>query len=165
MGARVSGTGKDTSAHVAIGGTLTSMASVSRAREHADSPQAVSVAPTIVRSLTGRTVRAVGITYAVKWRDPDGRSYVGRLELGPRDLRLEGRGVEEPVVARQLRLDGLRLVGTGSGGVDRLDGRPTLVVEDRSGRYLIAGAAVSAGVVQELVERLSELRASATDAR
>ena len=29
-------------------------------------------------------------SYAVKWHEPDGRAYVGRLELGPRALHLVG---------------------------------------------------------------------------
>ena len=34
---------------------------------------------------------AVSTTYAVKWREPDGRTYLGRLSLGACALGLEGR--------------------------------------------------------------------------
>ncbi|MEY2517304.1 MAG: hypothetical protein QOJ89_4662, partial [bacterium] len=30
-------------------------------------------------------------SYAVKWREPDGKTYLGRLEFGPKALVLEGR--------------------------------------------------------------------------
>jgi hypothetical protein len=103
------------------------------------------------------TVGAVGTTYAVKWREPDGRSYIGRLELGAGGLALEGRGSDVPIARRRLRYEEVEFVRTGSRALDRLDGRPTLVVDASEGRYLIAGAAMSAGVVQELVERLAEL--------
>jgi hypothetical protein len=100
----------------------------------------------------------VKITYAVKWREPDGRTYVGRLALGPRALHLDGRGPQGPVVDRRIGYDevqGLRMAGRGP---DRLDGRPTLVLERGDGSYFMTSAGMGAGIVQELVERLSELR-------
>lgn len=100
-------------------------------------------------------------TYAVKWREPDGKTYVGRLALGPRTLRLEGRTKGGPVVDRQLAHDELHSVRVGSHGPDRLDGRPALIVERTNGRYLIASAGMAAGIVQELIDRLVELRVAA----
>ncbi len=49
----------------------------------------------------------------------------------------------------------------GSGGADRLDGRPALVVERPDGPYLVAGAGTGAPIVQELGERLAALSAAA----
>jgi hypothetical protein len=97
-------------------------------------------------------------TYAVKWREPDGQTFIGRLAFGSGALGLEGRrtGAEEPPVNRQFpyeELDGLRI---GSRGGDRLDGRPALVVEWLAGSYLVAGAGTGAPIVQELMERLAE---------
>ncbi len=113
--------------------------------------------PTTGRSGFGN---AVLTTYAVTWREPGGETFVGRLVLGPRTLLLAGRrrGTAGDVVGRQIdyaELDGLRL---GSRGPDRLDGRPAVVVERAGGRYLIAGAGTGAPIVQELLERLADLR-------
>ena len=111
------------------------------------------------RSYSPRTVT----TYAVKWREPDGQTFVGRLALGPRTLRLVGRtpGADGPTVDRQIgyaELQGLRI---GSRGADRLDGRPALVVERADGAYLVADAGMGAPIVQELVDRLADLRLAA----
>ena len=102
------------------------------------------------------------ITYAVKWREPDGRTYVGRLALGPRTLHLEGRGPQGPVVDRQIGYDEVQGLRMASRGPDRLDGRPTLVVERADGSYLLTSAGMGAGIVQELVDRLGELRLATT---
>ena len=98
-------------------------------------------------------------TYAVKWREPDGQTFVGRLALGRRALLLDGRrrGATGPPVERRFGYDDLRGLRIGS-GEDRLDGRPALVVERSDGRYLVADAGMGAPIVQELVERLSDLR-------
>ena len=98
-------------------------------------------------------------TYAVKWREPSGQTFVGRLALGLYMLHLDGRrrGVDEPAVNRQFGYDELRSARIGNRGVDRLDGRPALVVEVRAGDYLVTDAGLGAPIVQELVERLGEL--------
>ena len=98
-------------------------------------------------------------TYAVKWREPNGQTFVGRLALGLYMLHLDGRrrGVDEHAVNRQFGYDELRSARIGNRGVDRLDGRPALVVEVRAGDYLVTDAGLGAPIVQELVERLGEL--------
>jgi len=100
----------------------------------------------------------VKTTYAVKWREPGGQIYLGRLALGPRTLRLEGREPHGPAVDRQIGYDEVQGLRIGSYGPDRLDGRPTLVVERADGQYLVASAGMGAGIVQELVDHLAELR-------
>lgn len=99
-------------------------------------------------------------TYAVKWREPDGQTFIGRLALGSRALRLDGRrcGGEDPPVSRRFGYAELRGPRIDSGGAQRLDGRPALVVERPDGDYLVAGAGLGAPIVQELVDRLAELR-------
>ena len=99
-------------------------------------------------------------TYAVKWREPDGQTFVGRLALGSRALLLDGRrrGASGPAVERRFGYEELRGLRIGSGGADRLDGRPALVVERCDGNYLVADAGQGAPIVQELVERISDLR-------
>ena len=96
-------------------------------------------------------------TYAVKWREPDGQTFIGRLALGPLALHLDGRlrGADERPVNRQFGYEELRGLRIGSRG--RLDGRPALVVERPDGAYLVANAGLGAPIVQELVDRLSHL--------
>lgn len=103
------------------------------------------------RSYAPSTVK----TYAVKWREPDGQTFVGRLALGPLTLNLDGRrhGADEPAVNRELGYEGL----IGSSGAGRLDGRPACKLERTEGTYLVAGAGQGAPILQELVERLAEL--------
>jgi hypothetical protein len=100
-------------------------------------------------------------SYAVKWREPSGQSFLGRLELGPKALVLEGRNGAEDAVVRTIgleELDGFRL---GQARGEQLDGRPTLVVRHADGDVLVTTAVMHAGVLQELVHRLSELRLQA----
>jgi len=102
-------------------------------------------------------------TYAVKWREPDGQTFVGRLALGPRAIRLvgRGRGSEGSAVERRIGYDELRGLRIGSRGIERLDGRPSLVVDRDDGSYLVADAGLGAPVVQELADRLTDLRREA----
>lgn len=102
-------------------------------------------------------------TYAVKWREPDGQAFVGRLSFGPRTLRLDGRrlGAGGRPVERQVAYEELRGLRIGSHGVERLDGRPALVIDRPGGSYLVADAGQGAPIVQELVERLADLRLAA----
>ena len=100
-------------------------------------------------------------TYAVKWREPDGQTYLGRLALGARTLRLDGRQPDGPAGNRQIGYDEILSLHVGTRGADRLDGQPALIVERADGRYLVTSAGIGAGVVQELVDRLAGLRGSA----
>lgn len=104
------------------------------------------------------TLRHMKTGYAVKWREPDGREYVGLLMLTPGVLRLDGRGGEGPIVERQLARGELRDVRIGRTAAERLDGRPTLVVDHADGTYHIAGAVTSTGILRELVSQLCEHR-------
>ena len=99
-------------------------------------------------------------TYAVKWREPDGQTFVGRLALSARALLLDGRrrGASEAPVERRFGYEELRGLRIGNTAEDRLDGRPALVIERADGPYLVADAGLGAPIVQELVERLTDLR-------
>jgi hypothetical protein len=97
-------------------------------------------------------------SYAVKWREPSGETFLGRLEFGPKALLLEGRHGGEVAVVRTLDFGELRGFRLGRATDERLDEQPTLVVERSSGDFLITSTVVHAGVLQELVHRLSELR-------
>jgi hypothetical protein len=97
-------------------------------------------------------------SYAVKWREPDGKTYLGRLEFAPKALVLEGRANGSPPTRRTLRYDELGGFHVGRAGAERLDGQAALVVECGGDEVLITSAVVHAGVLQELVYRLTELR-------
>ena len=101
-------------------------------------------------------------TYAVRWREPNGQTFLGRLALGPSTLRLVGRttGAEGQAVDRQIGYAELRGLRIGS-SADRLDGRPAVVVEHANGPYLVADAGMGAPIVQELADRLADLRLAA----
>jgi hypothetical protein len=102
-------------------------------------------------------------TYAVKWREPDGQTFIGRLVLDPHAIQLvgRGRGADGSAVERRIGYDELRGLRIGSRGVERLDGRPSLVVDRADGSYLVADAGLGAPVVQELADRLGDLRQEA----
>ena len=97
-------------------------------------------------------------SYAVKWREPDGRTCLGRLELATAALVLEGRNGAAGVIRRTIPFTELHGCRVGRQPQERLDGRPTLVVEHPGGDFVIASAVTHAGVVQELAQRLAELR-------
>jgi hypothetical protein len=97
-------------------------------------------------------------SYAVKWREPGGHTYLGKLEFGPKSVVLEGRNGDERGVRRTIAFEELNGFRIGLGEGERLDGQPTLVVDGPGGELLVTSAVMHAGVLQELVHRLSELR-------
>jgi hypothetical protein len=99
-------------------------------------------------------------SYAVKWREPDGRTFLGRLEFAPKALILEGRNGSAGSIRRTIDFDELRSFRIGRQEGDRLNGQLTVVVERPGGDFLIASTVIHAGVLQELVQRLAELRLS-----
>jgi hypothetical protein len=73
-------------------------------------------------------IRHMGTTYAVSWRDSGGSTDSGRLEFGPRALRLEGAGTVD------IDYRDLAAVSIGRGSGDRLGGRTAVVLMRRDGR-------------------------------
>jgi hypothetical protein len=107
-------------------------------------------------------VRSNGTTvdrYPAGWRRGDDPSAGGVLILGEHGLRLEGRrGGEEAVEAVPYTAIGAVRVGRELG--DRVDGRPSIVVEQRGqGQLLIAPRGI--GLVAEVADLLAGLTASA----
>lgn len=96
-------------------------------------------------------------TYAVKWREADGPVLMGRLELGRGGLVFEGPRNGEPAITLTIpyaELTGFRI---GRDADERLDGRPTLIVERPRGDVVLTSTMIQAGVLQELADRLGEL--------
>ena len=77
-------------------------------------------------------IKGMAVSYAVTWEESDGFHRSGRLELEAEVLRLEGQNGGLPVdhAVRYQDIAGYRIArGTG----ERLDGRPTLIVDVASG--------------------------------
>lgn len=92
-------------------------------------------------------------SYAVKWREPAGEAYVGRLELGPCALHLVGgAGVDRRIGYDELQ--GLRIAHDAG---ERVDGRRALVIERPQGAYHLTSTVFESGILQELVDRLADL--------
>ena len=96
-------------------------------------------------------------TYAVKWREPSGGTYLGRLELAPQALVLEGRNGGDAAVRRTIDFEELHGLRLDESAEERLNGQPTLVLKRAGGALLVTSALVHVGVLQELLHRLSEL--------
>ena len=96
------------------------------------------------------------ITYAVTWEEPDGARHSGRLELGAEALTLEG-GNDNAAARRVLPygdVAGFRLARANG---DRLQGRPTLILELPGERAIRLASVAQPGIVGELADRLAEL--------
>jgi len=98
-------------------------------------------------------------TYGVVWREGNSPLARGKLELLPLALRLEGLA-GSTVVTRDVPYEELEVVRVGRTGVDRLNGRPTLVLERREGEPIVLAAVAQTGIVAELTERLTKLIAA-----
>jgi hypothetical protein len=95
-------------------------------------------------------------SYAVTWQNGEGPTHSGKLELRATGVRLEGTNGAGPVslLAPYGELLGLRLAP----GVERLDGRSTLVLDRRAGRIRIASIAAP-GIISEVAEQVAAMRA------
>ena len=97
------------------------------------------------------------LSYAVSWRDAEGRVTGGELELGADRLRLEGADRDGTPVAREIPYGEITSVRIGRSGTERIDGRSTVVIEPRRGLALVVTSAVGFGTVQEIAERLASI--------
>jgi hypothetical protein len=97
------------------------------------------------------------MSYAVVWQDDQSEAvapvYAGKLELGERRLRLEGISREGRSCLRTMRYDELGSMHMARTG-ERLQGRPTLVVE-RNGGQLRVGTIDGRGLLPELADQLT----------
>jgi hypothetical protein len=97
----------------------------------------------------------MGSSYAVVWRAENGPTQPGKLEILDHGLRLEGGG--QTRVLSDAELASARL---GRGTEERLDGRPSLIVQDRDGRLLRISTVGEVGALLELAERLADFRST-----
>lgn len=96
-------------------------------------------------------------TYGVVWRETGGGIARGRLEFLPLSVRLDGMVGHLPSV-REIRYADLAGVRVGRGVDDRIDGRPSLVIEPRLGEAVSVASLAEPGVIGELAERLGALQ-------
>ena len=98
-------------------------------------------------------------TYAVTWKEPGLPRHAGKLELGEHELSLEGSNNGNGPVTVLVEYDdvtGLRPAASGQ----RLDGRPTLVLDRRRAGALRVASIGSPGSLSEIADRLTALRSA-----
>jgi hypothetical protein len=77
--------------------------------------------------------------------------------LLPRAVRLDGMVGSVPTM-RQIPYNLLSEIRIGRSAVDRIDGRPTLVLASRTGNHYAIASVAQAGVIAEIAERLAALQ-------
>ena len=95
--------------------------------------------------------------YGVVWREGSHPLATGMLELGPRGLRFEGLVDSEPAM-QTIPYEDLAGVRVGRSQGERLDGRPTVIVERRGGLPVTLTTVAQPSLVGEIVERLASLQ-------
>jgi hypothetical protein len=98
----------------------------------------------------------VRVTYAVTWEEPEGTRRSGRLELDDAALHLEGSN-GDGVTQRELPYTEVSRFRLARSAGERLQGRPTLVLELRGGDVLKIAGVSQPGIVAELSDRLALL--------
>jgi hypothetical protein len=105
----------------------------------------------------GRIIRRMRTSYGIVWQEGTLPVATGRLELLSRGVRLEGLAGARST-ERDLAYESLAGVRIGRSGAERLDGRPTLVLERRSGVPIRIASVAQSSLVAEIAERLAVLR-------
>jgi hypothetical protein len=100
--------------------------------------------------------RGMRKSYGVVWQEDMLPLATGTLELLPRALRLEGLAGSHPTV-REIAYEGVVGVRVGR-DAERIDGRPTVVVERRTGLPITIATVPQTSVVGEIAERLTALQ-------
>ncbi len=98
-------------------------------------------------------------TFAVVWREPDGRAYSGRLEISDRQAHLIGSDAEGARVRRAVWLDDVASIRTSRRQQERVNDQPVVVLERREAGPLRVAPLDGVGRVFELADLLAELAA------
>lgn len=96
-------------------------------------------------------------SYGVVWREGNKPLARGKLELLPRVVRLDGMTGSEPII-REIAYDYLAEIRIGRSPDERIDGRPSLVLEPRTGDTVSIASVAQTGVIAEIAERLAALQ-------
>jgi hypothetical protein len=95
-------------------------------------------------------------SYGVVWREGANPLARGKLELLARALRLDGL-LGSVRVTLEIPYEQLTAVRVERASSDRLNGHPTLVLDQRKGGAISLAAVAQPGAVAELAERLTGL--------
>ncbi len=93
-------------------------------------------------------------SYAVLWRSGNGPVFAGRLELSRLRLLLVGRSRAGERAAVEVPTEEIARIHIGRGREERIDGRPSLVLELEDAEPLMLTDAIGIGAVRELADRL-----------
>lgn len=104
------------------------------------------------------------VSYGVVWRVGTLPLASGKLELLPSALRLDGMANSRPT-AREIPYESLAGVRVGRSPSDRIDGRPSLVLDRRTGQSITIASVAQPGVIAEIAERLAALQLGAAAGR
>jgi len=96
-------------------------------------------------------------SYGVVWREGSLPLATGMLELRPRELRFEGLTDSQPA-AETIPYEDLAGVRVGRSSAERIDGRPTVILERRTGLPLTLTTVAQPSLLGEIVERLTALQ-------
>jgi hypothetical protein len=103
-------------------------------------------------------------TYGVVWRVGNRPLARGKLELLAGGLQLEGMTGSLPATC-EIAYDHLSEIRIGRSALERIDGRPSLVLAPSSGDTVSIASVAQPGIVAEIAERLTSLRALSKSAR
>lgn len=90
------------------------------------------------------------MSYAVLWSQGDGPTMAGKLELADDAILLEGQNGR--VVHVSLPLAAVASARIGRTGVERLHGRPVLLIDMRCGQRIRVATLAGAGALHELAD-------------
>ena len=99
--------------------------------------------------------------YGVVWREDGGPVAAGKAEFLPHALRLEGLCRRMPTT-RTIAYNDVAGIHRMTRGEVTVDGRPTVIIELRTGARVDIASAVTGRLVGELVVRLTPCRECAT---
>jgi hypothetical protein len=100
---------------------------------------------------------AMRTSYGVVWKSGDGPLVVGRLAVQPLGFELESE-LDGELRREVLRYEELTEARVGRGAAERIAGRPTVVLERRSGPTLLVSTVAQPSLVGEIVEGLAALQ-------
>jgi hypothetical protein len=96
-------------------------------------------------------------SYGVVWRSDESAPAVGRLGILPLGLVLEGL-VDGEGAQTEIRYEDVEAVRVGRGRDERIEGRPTVVIERRTGPRVLVSTVAQQSLVGEIVEGLAALQ-------